>query len=516
MRPCISHAVTSRIANFHFTSRPHLCSGTPSATALRSPPYPRRQASFDSPREVPLPTSNMSSTSTLTTPSATSSHARKQESLMRMQDFTGDYFSSDSYPRRTSLSTRSSLSPPLLSASASGSSPHHHKNSGSYKSGRSGSTDGDGSSSSSIIGSGSDWTHQTSPSPPPDERCSSSPEDKELAGLMAGQPNSAHSSDLASAQPAISTLGRSMTTSLSPPSQLRTSMTNHSTLGLRSSPNSTPLFPLPRPLSLPHVPSSPYASNSHIMNSAMTPGAQDIISSDADPTTHSGWPDRGSSASLPLPKHIPFHVLPRADHPSPHTTSDEAQLGVYDPYAGAAHAERVRSTHEKEVGMRMQRSSQSLWGTESRRAGEATTSRQAGEGSPSPPREPARLSNTSTAPTLGSHALNYYSRNHSQSQLQNDSADLPVLYPAPEPPVILSPTATPGPFLSHAPPPPDCWIEVETMRTEYKLTVRLPGFARDGIMLSTKRRRVLHVVADSWENGGGEYLTFSGAALESR
>ena len=499
-----SHAVTSWIANFHFPSLDSttsvLSGTTPSPTALR---YPRRQASFDSPREVPLPGSNMPSTSTLTTPSAAASHARKPESSTRMQDFTGDYFSSNPYPRRTSLSARSSLSPPLLSTS----SPLHHKKSGSYTSRRS--TDGDGSSSSSLTGSGSDWTHQTSPSPPPDERCSSSPEPKEHAGLVASQLDSTFYSDLASyppaqhSEPATSTLGRSMTTSLSP--QLRTSMTNQSTLGLRSSPNSTSsAFPLPRPHSFPNVPSNPYASNSHIMNDATTPSAHDIISNGANPTTNSGWPDRGSSASLPLPKHIPFHVLPRAGHPSPHTTLEEALAVTYDPSAGAAHAERVRSTHEKEVGKRMK------YSTDFRHAGEASISRQAGECSTSPPRAPAR-------PPPPASATNYHSHNHSQSQPQSDSVDFPVLYPTPEPPIILSPTAAPGPFLSHAPPPPDCWIEVETLRTEYKLTVRLPGFARDGITLATKRRRVLHVVADSWENGGGKYLkTLPVQPLKSR
>ncbi|KAF9478804.1 hypothetical protein BDN70DRAFT_788426, partial [Pholiota conissans] len=61
------------------------------------------------------------------------------------------------------------------------------------------------------------------------------------------------------------------------------------------------------------------------------------------------------------------------------------------------------------------------------------------------------------------------------------------------------------PFLSHVLPPPDSWIQVETTNTEYKLLVRLPGFSREGITLATKRRRILHIVADSWENGGGHF-----------
>ncbi|KAG6874490.1 hypothetical protein C0995_010400 [Termitomyces sp. Mi166 len=84
------------------------------------------------------------------------------------------------------------------------------------------------------------------------------------------------------------------------------------------------------------------------------------------------------------------------------------------------------------------------------------------------------------------------------------SPSLAVSYPAPDPPTILAPEVSPGPFLSHAPPPPDSWIQVETSTSEYKLNVRLPGFKRDGITLATKKRRVLHVVADCWENGGGQ------------
>jgi len=38
-----------------------------------------------------------------------------------------------------------------------------------------------------------------------------------------------------------------------------------------------------------------------------------------------------------------------------------------------------------------------------------------------------------------------------------------------------------APFLSNAPPPADSWIEVETTGAEYRLNVRLPGFKRDGM-----------------------------------
>ena len=90
-------------------------------------------------------------------------------------------------------------------------------------------------------------------------------------------------------------------------------------------------------------------------------------------------------------------------------------------------------------------------------------------------------------------------------------------YPPPDPPVILPienstimsqssfrSQAPYFPFLSHAPSPENSSIEVETLQHEYKLHVRLPGFTQDGITLATKRRRILHVVADKWENGGGK------------
>lgn len=63
-----------------------------------------------------------------------------------------------------------------------------------------------------------------------------------------------------------------------------------------------------------------------------------------------------------------------------------------------------------------------------------------------------------------------------------------------------------APFLPSAPPPADSWIEVETTPQEYRLNVRLPGFKRDAITLATKKRRILHVVADSWEKEGGGHF----------
>ncbi|KAI0085097.1 hypothetical protein BDY19DRAFT_897266 [Irpex rosettiformis] len=84
--------------------------------------------------------------------------------------------------------------------------------------------------------------------------------------------------------------------------------------------------------------------------------------------------------------------------------------------------------------------------------------------------------------------------------------------PPPVPPTILTPPPPPAqdgshyaphePFLAHAS-PRSTEIRVETSRRDYKLIVRLPGYRRDSITLSTRRRRILHIVADSWEPGGG-------------
>jgi hypothetical protein len=86
----------------------------------------------------------------------------------------------------------------------------------------------------------------------------------------------------------------------------------------------------------------------------------------------------------------------------------------------------------------------------------------------------------------------------------------------PPPPIIIAPqtVVTPIPFLSQEPPHPDSRIEVDTKPSEYRLTARLPGFSRDGIVLATKKKRVLHVVADSWEHGGGGLIYTSYSCVE--
>lgn len=95
------------------------------------------------------------------------------------------------------------------------------------------------------------------------------------------------------------------------------------------------------------------------------------------------------------------------------------------------------------------------------------------------------------------------------------SISLPGSFGPPEPPRVLendpepSEERIPAPYEfflnSRGPAPADSWLEVETLRHEYRLFARLPGFSREGITLATKRRRILHLVADKWDNGGGHF-----------
>ncbi|KLO18331.1 hypothetical protein SCHPADRAFT_819969 [Schizopora paradoxa] len=60
-------------------------------------------------------------------------------------------------------------------------------------------------------------------------------------------------------------------------------------------------------------------------------------------------------------------------------------------------------------------------------------------------------------------------------------------------------------FLNHAPPPAEAHLATEMEDNEYRLIARLPGFQRDCIMVSTRKKRTLHIAADSWAPGGGHF-----------
>ncbi|PPQ98786.1 hypothetical protein CVT24_003344 [Panaeolus cyanescens] len=92
------------------------------------------------------------------------------------------------------------------------------------------------------------------------------------------------------------------------------------------------------------------------------------------------------------------------------------------------------------------------------------------------------------------------------------SSSISDTYPAPEAPIILPddvddngrPSSSRA-FLAHSP-ARNSTIEVRTYQNEYQLLVGLPGFSSDSITLATKKKRVLHVVADRWDNDGGGHF----------
>lgn len=129
---------------------------------------------------------------------------------------------------------------------------------------------------------------------------------------------------------------------------------------------------------------------------------------------------------------------------------------------------------------------------------------------PLPPRVTSQHANTSGRPSSLPHAL---TGNFVHSSKHGICPDIPP----PQPPTILTPPpplsseanrkpAPHEPFLPRRQPSSDhTYIAVETFNTEYILVVRLPGFQRDAITLAARRRRVLHVVADDWNEDGGHF-----------
>jgi len=96
----------------------------------------------------------------------------------------------------------------------------------------------------------------------------------------------------------------------------------------------------------------------------------------------------------------------------------------------------------------------------------------------------------------------------------NDDSAMTQQIPPPEPPRVLAPSPTPGtrkpaahaPFLPSRQYSDDNFIAVHISTLEYKLLVKLPGFQRDAITLAMRKRRVLHIVADNWNDAGGGHF----------
>ena len=219
-----------------------------------------------------------------------------------------------------------------------------------------------------------------------------------------------------------------------------------------------PVFPFSRPYSLPHGHSDSY-------------GAEEPIQSPKP--NKPVWPDRTSSASLPLPMQTPYYMLPQV---ATSATLDEGQeLGTS---AGEAEVSRPR----------LPRAPSQMNGLVDGDAG--SSSQPLARATPSPPpcapRVPHRLD-----PSRGSTS---YAESVPHPISRSDSAASSVCsYPAPEAPIILTPPPPPTgsgrtvqapyePFLCHNAVAEDRHsITVETSTSEYRLIINLPGFRRDAM-----------------------------------
>ncbi|KAL1942817.1 hypothetical protein VTO73DRAFT_5057 [Trametes versicolor] len=205
-----------------------------------------------------------------------------------------------------------------------------------------------------------------------------------------------------------------------------------------------------------------------------------------------GVPDRGSTASLPLPADTPYHILPT--YPGGPIPEDQ-EMRSAAPSRPTSSRPSVGGHHSSTSSIPSSSSAQSR-------------------------RSPTLVSDLEHDEFMSLVANRMFDRAYSSAaRVDSDNAssimsDRPL--PPPAPPTVLTPpppplstdrgpTAPYEPFLAHAPAPQDSFISVDTRPTEYRLIVRLPGFRRDAITVSTRKRRVLHVVADSWEPDGGHF-----------
>ncbi|RPD57549.1 hypothetical protein L226DRAFT_301513 [Lentinus tigrinus ALCF2SS1-7] len=203
-----------------------------------------------------------------------------------------------------------------------------------------------------------------------------------------------------------------------------------------------------------------------------------------------GVPDRGSTASLPLPADTPYHTLP--SFPGGPIQEDQEMRS-----AAPTRPSSSRPSVAPNQASTSSIPSSSPWQTR---------------------RSPSVVSDLEHEEFMSLVASRILDRAYSSAARSPDASssisDRPL--PPPAPPTVLTPpppplsqdrgpTAPYEPFLAHAPPPQDSYIAVDTTPAEYRLLVRLPGFKRDAITVSTRKRRILHVVADSWEPNGGHF-----------
>ncbi|EAU91448.2 hypothetical protein CC1G_01937 [Coprinopsis cinerea okayama7 len=223
-----------------------------------------------------------------------------------------------------------------------------------------------------------------------------------------------------------------------------------------------------------------------------TGSGSDLVES--SPGQFSGSFFRFSSASLPSNNQIPFYALP--DRKPMQDSGNEKR----NPLCPPIHESSSSSDDSIASGSSSSSSSSSSFTSAASSNTHNHTHIDSDRKPPPLDRPVSPVNNFPTAMRRSSPALS-----------------LPTTFLPPEPPRILENEPTPSEsanrvpapyefFLnSRGPPPADSWLEIETLHTEYRLFARLPGFSREGITLATKRRRILHLVADKWDNGGGHF-----------
>ncbi|KAK7040127.1 hypothetical protein VNI00_009933 [Paramarasmius palmivorus] len=386
-----------------------------------------------------------------------------------------------------------------------------------------------------------------------------------------------------------------------PPEQISSSLASSSSSSYRAE----PVFPHPRPYSLPHSSSS--SSSGSSVSSASTPEGPSVLKEGNDlygGTTAKA--DRSSSASLPLPAQIPYHILPhihagksvlaeereREEAESSTATAPQSTLSYQNsqsplppnarPFKSPPPQKNAYSSLSPHPpsSFPYSRTIPSSYGHDDDSPRGATAIRRSAttKSHAPPPQPPLILPDPDSGGIMGSGADSMARTGSLGSPHQQASGEQqplpsslhkasdststitpntwkdppPVLPPSPRPissaslcatsmnngndlPPVMPPQRNPvsspnsgsagsntptssnssgsnpgvngtttaqppyAPFLSHMPPPADSYIEVETTPQEYRLNVRLPGFKRDGITLATKRRRILHLIADSYE-----------------
>lgn len=247
-----------------------------------------------------------------------------------------------------------------------------------------------------------------------------------------------------------------------------------------------------------------------------------------DTNQESSWLDRFSSASLPLPSQIPYFALPKAKNEQDHLvcppldeSSSESSLGSTSSETASSSSMSLPPKQSSSPPPPPQAPARPTSPLPFRAPQPPPTSPRFAAPTPTAMRtRPLSSSSASTSSSAGFPNLPGYtpaspipSAPYSPSSLSSTFGALP------EAPTILEdpPSANHDPsnrapyeaFLgggvggTNAQPPPDSWIQIESLMGEYRLYVRLPGFTREGITLATKRRRILHLVADRWDRDGG-------------